>query len=46
MDALKAFGDYGFHAEQRRCPWPPSRGELPEPYSLPASTSSGMPALL
>ena len=25
MDALVRLGDHGAHAEQRRCPWPPSR---------------------
>jgi hypothetical protein len=36
VDPLEAFGDDGLDAEQRRCPWRPSRGDEPVPYSLPA----------
>ena len=43
MDALVALRDHRAHAEQRRALGRPV-AELPEPYSLPAITTSGTPS--
>ena len=46
VDALEAFGDDRFDAQQDTCPLAAQSRELPVPYSLPAMTTSGVPSAL